>query len=587
MESGTLLHPRTCRETVGKQLPRPTIHERPQHTSQVASQPPLRQAASPILAVLYAIGKSEAVGFVARETRHFLSPLLLSASSALQLPSLRQPLDSMATQSEEMPHVRVADSAPIIFSRGRPPREVLLSDEVNAKLLEFGMICLRLTPADSDEPYPLARIRDMALAWDKVAGQFLTPDDPYFKGGGAGYRRRRGESALGDLLLVTIKEGALSCAELRKDAWRPPPSEWAADDTARKRGRHSHQGGARGGGRRAGAMGTSASGRRPAGEHGVQYLDYSLALELSSPLPEMDGAERFLQYVDLRHREELFWRCQLPLTGMYLTDMPMPEALARQGSDWSLFHLGETTDLPLIHNQILFGQWGLDNPDSFLQPPYYGNLTPVLYRGGPLSFFCMHIEDYALPALNWLLEARRTRRVMGVDDGPDDGPPDEQQQQEVTVDFEDQLGEDGGVAWYASPSSAFQQLQEFAAGRLRAQGTTAAQAVSPFQQWCMLDPVELGRAGIPVTRFLQRPGDIILTAPGAVHWGVNLTAAVKVRPHLIPILSRVWAGRAVGSPLDPPHNSISGGLMLGIGQALASRRQADLSHHAATPAGCA
>lgn len=418
--------------------------------------------------------------------------------------------------------------APVIRSFGRGPREILLSDDLNAQLLEFGMICLRLTPAGSETPVTKQQAAELAISWKDVDRLFIRPEDAYFQDGNS--RRPRGESPIGDLLLFTLKSpgstSSASSAELRKQAWLPPPSKWV--DPARATTAEAKKGGSsRGQGSNkkrqhpddssAGRQGTPP-GVRPAGAvHGIGYLDYSAVLRLSSPMPLMDGAELLLKYAMLRERELLFWDGPADLQGVLISDLPMAPELAQPESPWSLYGIGFETDLPAIHNQVSLGQWALDHRDSFLWPPFYGSLTPVLYRGGPMSFFVMHIEDYALPSLNWLLDASRTSRRAPAHEAV------------VEASREEELGEDGGVVWYATPSSAFERLQQLASNKLREQGCTAPdELASPFQQWCLFDPRDVCRAGIPVTRFIQRPGDIIVTAPGAVHWGVNLTPVVKV-----------------------------------------------------------
>jgi hypothetical protein len=42
----------------------------------------------------------------------------------------------------------------------------------------------------------------------------------------------------------------------------------------------------------------------------------------------------------------------------------------------------------------------------------------------------------------------------------------------------------------------------------------------------MMDPVELLSVGIPVYRAIQTAGDFMITAPGAVHFGFNVSVSV-------------------------------------------------------------
>lgn len=428
--------------------------------------------------------------------------------------------------------------APVIHTAGRQPNDLLLSDSLNSTLREYGMVCLRLTSTSSSVPLSKLEVADIAIAWRNLKGLFLPADHLSMK---AGPRQARGESPLADLHRLTIKLPETSSpADVRKDGWSmaagPTPScavEWKAK---KEKGRNNSGGGGGGGGRnkkmrtvdgcgsQAGRFGPNMPGK--AGQPGWGYLDYAAVLRLSPGIPLMHNIELPFNFLSLAQREQLFWNFPGPLQSATLSDVPMPPELDTVGNPWSLYRIGEATDLHDILNQLCQSQWARDHPDSLVWPPYYGTLRPVIYHSAAMSFFTMHIEDYALPALNWLLDAAPTSQHL---------PPSAGNQH--LVDAEREAGGEGGVVWYACPVSAFGALHDYAAAHMDPElcRQNPELVASPFTlHWWLFHPTDLQAAGIPVTRFVQRPGDIIVTGPGAMHWGINLTTAIKVpfsRPH--------------------------------------------------------
>lgn len=432
--------------------------------------------------------------------------------------------------------------APIIHTAGRQPSDLLLSDSLDSALRQYGMVCIRLTPTGSSVPLSKHEVADIAVAWRNLDGLFLPADHLSIK---AGPLQSRGESPLADFHRLTIKLPATSSpADVRKDGWSMAAGQTPGCGGERKakkeKGRNNPRSGSGGkskkmrtmDGRDAHARSREPGHRRfgpdmpgKAGQPGWGYLDYSAVLRLSPGIPLMSNIELPFNYLSLAQREELFWNFPGPLQSVTLSDVPMPPELESIGNPWSLYRIGEATDLHDILNQLCQSQWARDHPDSLVWPPYYGTLRPVVYHSAAMSFFTMHIEDYALPALNWLLDAAPASRHL---------PPSAGEQH--LVDAEHEAGEEGGVVWYTCPLSAFGALHDYAAAHmdpeLRRQNPELV--ASPFTlEWWLFHPADLQAAGIPVTRFVQHPGDIIVTGPGAMHWGINLTTAIKVRYFLL------------------------------------------------------
>jgi len=476
--------------------------------------------------------------------------------------------------------------APVISSLGRLPNDLLLSDALNATLLDYGMVCLRLTPPVSTTPLPKQQVADIAVMWEKLDGLFLPADHPCIKGGP---RLPRGESPLADFHRLTIKPPKTSSpADVRKDAWslvgveHPPAQATTACNKKAKTEKNNNNGRKSSRTAPAGSVDLvkdgpsshrTAGGRfgpgmpGKAGQLGWGYLDYSAILLLSPPIPLMSHAEQPFMYLSLAQREHLFWNFPGPLQSLTLSDVPMPPELDT-GTPWSLYRIGEATDLHDILNQLCQSQWARDHPDSLVWPPYYGTLRPVMYQSAAMSFFTMHIEDYALPSLNWLLDATHTSSHL---------PPSRGGMH--LEDDEREAGEEGGVVWYACPVSAFGALHDYAAAHMDPALRQPELLATPFTlDWWLFDPVDLQAAGIPVTRFVQRPGDIIVTGPGAMHWGINLTTAVKVREEFLASLHLISAA----------HDRGPGCRQLGISEALVPGREGSPPYHAraAERSGC-
>jgi len=112
-----------------------------------------------------------------------------------------------------------------------------------------------------------------------------------------------------------------------------------------------------------------------------------------------------------------------------------------------------------------------------------GVTTPYLYVGMWGSVFCAHTEDMNLLSINYLHV----------------GAP---------------------KYWYAIPPEHAKRFESLAESNF----VHAARECSEFlrHKQNMISPAILKKAGIPFEVQVQRPGDAIITCPGAYHFGVNL-----------------------------------------------------------------
>lgn len=450
-------------------------------------------------------------------------------------------------------------TAPVIYSLGKGPRDLLLSESLNAQLEKFGMACVRLTDADG-QLLTIEAATAEALSWENLRRpqpHFLAANDPLFGSKDWSYHG----SPFGDMQLLTIKSSHPGLpVDLRHPHWLfEVPASKERKVEKKKQQQSNKMNGAKkrkvsdatagnGSDGTDGSDGGDGSSSTPppvtppppcgphvrSGEgrkHGVGYLNFSIILGDNYEVPAFEQLETHYRYCTAEEREEIFWKSRQWLTSAMVSSVPMPQSLATtelESHPWSVYHLGKQTELPIILNELLSSDWARAHPRSYIEPPYAGVLTPFLYHAAPMSFFPMHIEEYALPALNWLFSARRSFSHKTE--------PAEGRRDAVSADDEQQAGTEGGVAWYCCPGSSYGAVCNFASSYIDDGYRKADILAAPFSaaRW-LFNPVDLHDRGIPVTRFIQRPGDIMVTGPGALHWGVNLSVAVKV--DIIPSLA--------------------------------------------------
>ena len=118
--------------------------------------------------------------------------------------------------------------------------------------------------------------------------------------------------------------------------------------------------------------------------------------------------------------------------------------------------------------------------DGFESP---GMSTCYTYFGRAYAVFAAHTEDHNLPSINQL--------VFGAP-----------------------------KVWYAVPGDRYSEAVEKFSGFVpRGELPRCAQALA---HKLLLPSLEAVRsAGLPVARLVQWPGDLVITAPGAIHWGMN------------------------------------------------------------------
>jgi len=428
-------------------------------------------------------------------------------------------------------------TAPIIYSLGKGPRDVLLSEHLNTQLELFGLACVRLSDG-AGSPLSAEAARGEAISWQTIkSGQFLPAGDPIFGSKDWTYHG----TPFGNMQLLNIKSSHPGLpVDLRAPHWLfdQPAEQQKSKKKATKKHCKRKMTDFEGDNDDVGDSDCSStpppSARPPSGgpdartrearKAGVGWLDLSIVLG-SSDVTAFEDLETHYRYCSAEQREELFWSTQRCLSSPALSNVPMPASLTPakhlDEHPWSLYHLAKQTELPIILNELLSSNWAREHPGCYLEPPYPGVQTPYLYHTAALSFFPMHIEDYALPALNWLLRASPSFSYLAE--------PSDLRRDAISPDDELAAGADGGVVWYCCPASSYTALCDFAGKYIAEQYRTPEILAAPFScaRW-LFNPVDLHKAGIPVTRFVQHPGDIMVTGPGALHWGINLSTTVKV-----------------------------------------------------------
>jgi len=113
-----------------------------------------------------------------------------------------------------------------------------------------------------------------------------------------------------------------------------------------------------------------------------------------------------------------------------------------------------------------------------------GYTTPMLYVGSAGTTFALHSEDQNLFSCNYLLA----------------GCP---------------------KVWYGVPPSYYSQVISLISTIFAEKKIVQQCPQAVMHKRFLLNPEVLHAAGIPTSRVIQRPGDMIITSPGAFHFGYN------------------------------------------------------------------
>lgn len=114
-----------------------------------------------------------------------------------------------------------------------------------------------------------------------------------------------------------------------------------------------------------------------------------------------------------------------------------------------------------------------------------GVTTPNCYVGLPGTMFMMHAEDQNLASCSLLVA----------------GHP---------------------KVWFVVPPAYYPRLVEAIRHEFRAERLIRECPQAIMHKRFLLHPDRVRKVyGIPVSRIVQRPGDLMITAPGAFHWGYN------------------------------------------------------------------
>jgi len=185
------------------------------------------------------------------------------------------------------------------------------------------------------------------------------------------------------------------------------------------------------------------------------------------------GASNTEDYLDDEACDDIarrFWKRLGPTTppSMYGADMEGSLFNGNKANGWSLESLDNCLQL-------------LSADEEAGEVP--GVTTPYLYVGMWGSVFCAHTEDMNLLSINYLHA----------------GAP---------------------KYWYAITPEHAKRFESLAESKF----AHAARDCSEFlrHKQNMISPAILKMAGVPYEVQIQRPGDVIITCPGAYHFGVNL-----------------------------------------------------------------
>ena len=113
-----------------------------------------------------------------------------------------------------------------------------------------------------------------------------------------------------------------------------------------------------------------------------------------------------------------------------------------------------------------------------------GYTTPMLYVGGVGTTFALHSEDQNLFSCNYLVA----------------GSP---------------------KVWYGVPPAYYSRVVSFINSTFPGNPLVKQCPQAVMHKRFLVNPEQLHAAGIPTARVIQRPGDMIITSPGAFHFGYN------------------------------------------------------------------
>jgi hypothetical protein len=75
--------------------------------------------------------------------------------------------------------------------------------------------------------------------------------------------------------------------------------------------------------------------------------------------------------------------------------------------------------------------------------------------------------------------------------------------------------------WYAVPPQYYSRVIAYVHGAYREHALVKKCPQAVMHKRFLITPSALAAAGIPTSRIVQRPGDMVITSPGAFHFGYN------------------------------------------------------------------
>jgi hypothetical protein len=206
----------------------------------------------------------------------------------------------------------------------------------------------------------------------------------------------------------------------------------------------------------------------------MKLSEFKRAAKSKEFAPPVDGAgARGLSDAEVDQLERYFWRNVLFNAPMYGADCPAPRGFRPDGREG-------------LFDPAVCGSWDLGNLPSLLTTGVKrrvpGVNTPFLYVGMYRAAFAWHCEDMDLHSINYLHW----------------GCP---------------------KTWYTVPATHGKKLEALARLHFPLQAGECREFLR--HKTNMLEPQQLVKAGIPLTRTVQKAGEFIINFPGAYHSGFN------------------------------------------------------------------
>lgn len=250
------------------------------------------------------------------------------------------------------------------------------------------------------------------------------------------------------------------------------------------------------------------------------------ASDLAHLLVAFAAGNVHLKNASLDRVEQLFFDDGVAFESLYARDIRAPPLPRHDHSPvpfWSPSSWATPQLLKVLQAYQKYGQEG-----SY---PNEGVYTPWFYIYTPLSFFCLHIEDLMLGSSNFVSpgSAPVVWYVVPAEDfgafvklfvGMMRGEEPQQQQQQEEEHHQGKCRKDSNKNPAGKPN--------------RSHSSPEWDPRFIESRRYLVHPMTLLKAGIRVTRHVQQPGEWVVIAPGAIHFGINLGLGTKAAVNWMP-----------------------------------------------------